>query len=381
VVRNCITGLLAALLLITITSSFANEGNEPPKNKDGENKEEKTIPDTLPAFVMYGDHYILSGYEHTEDDVACVIDSILCQDTVDTRFIGLLQVYWRIRHMTKLEVVALIDSLFEAPYIPYSLVNQINLYVATHSLPDKHRLWFEDDTSRYPANYFYQGWNTFNPNPYTYALSDSDTVLQLPLVGLEYLGDYVPPILGPITSKFGWRDGRMHSGMDIDLQVWDTVVSSFPGMVRIAKTHQGYGRVVVVRHYNGLETTYGHLHRLKVKPGDIVEAGQLIGLGGSSGRSSGSHLHWEVRFKGIALNPQYFISFKTNELMNDTLMLRKIKWSYAAFPKGAEFHTVERGDFPIKVANRYGISLRKLKELNSMSSRPVLRVGQKLRVG
>ena len=151
-------------------------------------------------------------------------------------------------------------------------------------------------------------------------------------------------------------------------------------MVRVAYYHPAYGRVVVIRHYNGLETLYAHLHRFKVKAGDIVKAGQIIGLGGSSGHSTGSHLHFEVRFKGKPLNPKHLISFKENELVSDSVMMIKQKWDYAALPLGIEYHTIKRGDFMYKIAGRYGISVNELCELNGMRRNSVLLVGRKLRI-
>ena len=190
---------------------------------------------------------------------------------------------------------------------------------------------------------------------------------------------FAQPVIGLITSYFG--DGRNHNGIDIDLQVWDTIVAAFDGVVRIARQHGGYGRVVVVRHYNGLETLYAHLHRIKVQTGDRVIAGQLIGLGGSSGKSSGSHLHFECRFKGKPLNMASFIDFKTNQLVNDTLILKKTRWSYAAVPKGVKYHKVAKGEFLYLIAKRYGTSISTICALNGISRNSILRVGQRLRIG
>lgn len=103
-------------------------------------------------------------------------------------------------------------------------------------------------------------------------------------------------------------------------------------MVRFAKRFGGFGNVVIIRHYNGLETVYAHLWKIKVKPGDIVTAGQVIGLGGSTGHSTGRHLHFEVRFKGVPINPKYLISLQDQKLLCSELTIKKSKWGIAAFP-------------------------------------------------
>jgi len=117
-----------------------------------------------------------------------------------------------------------------------------------------------------------------------------------------------------------------------------------------------------------------------VAVGDEVEAGAVIGLGGSSGHSTGSHLHFEIRFKGIPIDPSHLISWNDNVLVCDTLVLQKRRWSYASYPSGTRIHTVRRGEHLFGIADRYGTSIDRLCELNGLSRRKYLRVGQQLLV-
>lgn len=196
----------------------------------------------------------------------------------------------------------------------------------------------------------------------------------------DSLGNYIAPKIGLVTSNFGWRHGRMHKGIDINLNKGDSVTSAFDGMVRFAQNKGGFGNVVIVRHYNGLETVYAHLSKIKVKPNQIIKAGDLLGLGGSTGRSSGPHLHFEVRFKGQAINPAAIISFSDNQLYNDSIVIKKSKYGICAFPSNATMHTVERGDSWYEIAKRYGLSLKELCVLNGTEKRFYLKIGEKLRV-
>jgi len=281
------------------------------------------------------------------------------------------------------EIISMIDSLLDLDAVPAELVREINDYAESKLL--KHDFYVSltgfYDESIYPSQSMYKSWDTYNLYPYQEALRRDDDEVKLIIQDSINFCNFIPPIKGLITSNFGWREGRNHNGMDIDLQVWDPVVASFDGMVRISRHHPGYGRVVVIRHYNGLETLYAHLHRLKVKPGDIVESGDVIGLGGSSGKSTGSHLHYEVRFKGKPLNPRSLIDFNNNCLISDSLMLVKTKWSYTPIPLGVEYHTVKKGDNLYEIARKYGTSISSLCLMNGINRTRILRVGQKLRIG
>lgn len=140
--------------------------------------------------------------------------------------------------------------------------------------------------------------------------------------------EYAHPFNGNATSSFGFRKYRYHFGMDINLETGDSVKCCFDGKVRIAQRSKTYGYVVVIRHNNGLETYYAHLSKLMVKPGQDIEAGMVLGLGGNTGHSHGSHLHFEVRFRGQPIDPNYIIDFKNHTLRCDTVYLTKSNFKY-----------------------------------------------------
>ena len=124
-----------------------------------------------------------------------------------------------------------------------------------------------------------------------------------------------------VTSKYGYRPKfkRYHKGIDIKVYIGDTIVAAFDGKVRIVKYEpKGYGNYVVIRHNNGLETVYGHLSKHLVKENQIVRAGEPIGLGGNTGRSTGSHLHFETRLLGIAIDPSLLFDFSYQDVTGDT---------------------------------------------------------------
>jgi murein DD-endopeptidase MepM/ murein hydrolase activator NlpD/LysM repeat protein len=139
---------------------------------------------------------------------------------------------------------------------------------------------------------------------------------------------YVHPFDGTVTSKFGFRKSRYHFGYDINLETGDSVKCCFDGKVRIAQRSKSYGFVVVVRHNNGLETYYAHLSKLMVRPGDEITAGTILGLGGNTGHSHGSHLHFEVRFRGQPIDPSCIIDFQKKELRADTYALARGDFKY-----------------------------------------------------
>lgn len=287
-----------------------------------------------------------------------------------------------IKELSGAEILTMIDSLLDEKAIPVELIREINDYAESRLLEHDYYVSLTAfyDTSRFPASSIYGTWNTRELHDWAVDLETEDSSSLLILEDKDKNCDFVMPVCGKLTSNFGWRDGRNHNGIDIDLQVWDKVQASFAGMVRIAKSHGGYGRVVVIRHYNGLETLYAHLHRIKVKPGDIVEAGEVIGLGGSSGNSTGSHLHYEMRYRGKALNPLSMVDIRNESLYNDTIVLKRTRHSYSAIPYGTRFHTISRGDFLYGIAEKYGVSVTQICEWNGIRRNSVLKVGRRLRI-
>lgn len=278
--------------------------------------------------------------------------------------------------VTKAQLVHLVDSLLDLETIDEKEIELISYYNSIVSSKEANLAIVK--YGNLPATSYYDDFDestVFNITPET-EFPES----QIIKIESDSLGSYHHPREGQINSKFGWRDGRMHKGIDINLHKGDPVVAAFDGMVRIAHAKGAYGNVVIIRHYNGLETVYAHLSKIKVKPGQVVLAGQLIGLGGNTGRSSGPHLHFEVRFKGQALNPSSLISFTENKTYNDSIVIKKSRYGICAYPSNATLHTIERGDTWYEVAKRYGLSMKELCALNNTDKRYYLKIGQKLRV-
>jgi murein DD-endopeptidase MepM/ murein hydrolase activator NlpD len=138
---------------------------------------------------------------------------------------------------------------------------------------------------------------------------------------------------GNLNFEYGWRWGRMHRGLDLFLRTGDTVVSAFNGIVRYARFNaSGFGNCVVVRHLNGLETVYGHLSKILVSEDQYVQSGETIGLGGTTGRSNGPHLHFETRYKDFSIDPELYADIKNGVLLSDTFILSKSSLQALRYP-------------------------------------------------
>lgn len=258
----------------------------------------------------------------------------------------------------------------------------------------------------FPALDLYSDWNDNHVDPMLDATNKN-----IPATAEIDLSGFVAPVTGVVTSSYGWRRRRMHKGQDIGLHVGDTVRAAFDGRVRIKKfERRGYGYYYVIRHNNGLETVYGHLSRQLVQQDEYVKAGQAIGLGGSTGRSTGPHLHFETRFMGIALDPNDLIDFQTYTTKNPTYHFERNRAEWAQGNKGrsgakndasakaqsqnkkgtttqtksssasaGSVHKVKQGDTLSGIAQRYGTTVSRLCKLNGIKANKTLQLGEKIR--
>jgi len=191
---------------------------------------------------------------------------------------------------------------------------------------------------------------------------------------------YVHPFNGQITSNFGRRDFCFwHHGIDLKLNTGDTVRAAFDGIVRsVLYDRHGYGRVVAIRHCWGVETIYGHLSKTIAVPNCKVKAGEVIGLGGRSGRASGTHLHFETRYYGEPFDPGIIIDFENFRLKSDTLKLYKDDFAYLEQIRKTVTHKIKEGDNLSSIAKRYRTSINRLCSLNGITPQTVLRIGRNL---
>lgn len=227
---------------------------------------------------------------------------------------------------------------------------------------------------------FAYDWDHFECHVDSIDLSLSEDTIHLNWVDSRH-GDFNMPHEGELRSTFGWRGRRYHYGVDLKLNTGDTVYSAFDGKIRFARYNSGgYGNLVVVRHYNGMETYYAHLSRFLVDTNEYVRSGQAIGLGGSTGRSSGPHLHFEVRYMGNAIDPEEVIDFHSGELVAKEMDVTSELFKYKKEMRSRKFHRVRSGDTLTGLANRYHTSVNSICRLNGISRNSVIRIGQNLRV-
>ena len=238
------------------------------------------------------------------------------------------------------------------------------------------------EMAAYPAYSLYPTWDNTRVHAFGKDVVIPDTFR------IDMTGFAMPTTNTKITSKFGPRRRRMHNGIDVKVYIGDTIRAAFGGKVRMVKyERRGYGKYVVIRHDNGLETIYGHLSKQMVKEDQYVEAGEVIGLGGNTGRSTGSHLHFETRFLGQAINPALLFDFEKQDIVTDAYLFKKgnnryrrsnTATSYAS-NGDIQYYKVRKGDSLSRIAQKTGTSIDTLCKLNKISRRTTLHPGQVLR--
>lgn len=308
--------------------------------------------------------------------------------------------------------------------------------------PDTKIILYSNNTYSYhrPIMHYYdelpvyaEHWDTTQIFSYrSVALADLADRTDLCLINAP--SEFHYPIAGMVRSKYGPRKRRSHNGVDIPLRTGDPIYATFDGKVRYSKYNTGgYGYLVIVRHKNGLETWYAHLCRPNVNQNDYVKAGQVIGFGGSTGRSTGPHLHYEIRYQDQTFDPEFLIDFPNGQLKTETFALEKSYFNIhsrasemlleddddldflgddnnlrllaemgdstasqqllanAVSRQQAEeqarreaaaaiYHTIQSGDMLGSISRKYGVSIEQICRLNNINRSTILRLGRKLRV-
>lgn len=250
---------------------------------------------------------------------------------------------------------------------------------------------------------FEKYWENYNLFPYRDV--DMSVMPQSVVIDLvDSTKSYHCPYQGRVSprGKYGPRGRRQHQGVDLPLKTGDPIYATFCGRVRFsAYNNGGYGNLVIIRHDNGLETYYGHLAERLVQPNQWVEAGQIIGLGGSTGRSSGPHLHFETRYYGQVFDPERLIDFKSGVLLRETFLLKKSFFSIhsnagqdfddeldlddsdneqPASTQNPQYHKIRSGETLGGIARKYGTTVNALCRLNNIQSPSRIHSGSTIRV-
>ncbi len=265
---------------------------------------------------------------------------------------------------------------------------------------------------------YYSVWDTKNLNPYGTAPKSFNEIVHITLYN-EKEGREWAKMLDQfrLSSHFGWRNKRWHKGTDLALDTGDKVYAAFDGIVRISGTFNGYGRTVLLRHYNGLETLYGHLSKIAFEPNTLVKAGDVIGLGGSTGRSSGPHLHYETRYEGNQFDTENIYDYTNNQIrirMQEFTVSSRLydylrgKPSVPTSYRNGEFatgealddledgddfeeevpvqtvqklwHSVRKGETLTSIAHKFNMTARELAQLNKIPLNKKIYPGLRLRV-
>ena len=306
---------------------------------------------------------------------------------------------------TKLQIprpaLQAVPNWMKPPSDPIDTLDTVNEYIKVILYGDNTWQYYKTPDYQKVTGVFDECWKEDGTNPYGIEQSELPASWSIWLV--DSLNQYHCPFQGDVyyRGKFGVRRGRRHQGVDLPLKVGDPVYATFTGKVRVSKYWGAFGNLVIIRHDNGLETFYAHLSKRNVEVGDWVNAGDVIGLGGSTGRSTGPHLHFETRYKGFAFDPQWLIDFKTGELRHRLFVLKKkYFYIYSNYEQDFEdemknheedaaedaeraamkYYVIRSGDTLSKIARNNGTTISELCRLNGMTTKTTLRIGKKIRV-
>ena len=294
-----------------------------------------------------------------------------------------------------------LKSLVTSPTDAIDTLDTANEHIKVVLHADNTWHYYKTPSFQQVSGVYDSNWDDNSTNPYGIEQKDLPDEWTIWLV--DSLDQYHCPFQGDVhpRGKFGPRRGRRHQGVDIPLKTGDPVYATFTGRVRISKYMGGFGNLIVIRHVNGIETFHGHLSKRNVEVGDWVNAGDVIGLGGSTGRSTGPHLHFETRYNGFAFDPQWLIDFETGELRHRLFILKKKyfniysnyeqdfedEWKNEEDDKREEaeraamrWHTVKSGDTLGRIAINNGTTVSAICKLNGITPKTVLKIGRRLRV-
>ena len=294
-----------------------------------------------------------------------------------------------------------VKSLIDSDAVPLDTLDTGNESVKVVLYSNNTWRYLKDLSRTVDSGIFQENWDETVTNPYKIPLDSLPVSWRVWMV--DSLSQYHCPFQGSIhpRGKFGVRRGRRHQGVDLPLASGTPIYATFDGKVRMSMYVRGFGNLIIIRHPNGLETFYAHLSKRNVEAGDLVNAGDVIGLGGSTGRSTGPHLHFETRYKGFAFDPQWRRDFSTGELRHRLFLLKRRQFNpYSNYEQDFEdefrndeedrkedaekaamrYYTVRSGDTLGRIAINNGTTVSELCRLNGITAKTVLRIGRKLRV-
>ena len=294
-----------------------------------------------------------------------------------------------------------LKSLITSSSDPVDTLDTANEHVKVILRADNTWQYYKTPDFQQIAGVYDSNWSDSATNPY--GIEQKDLPAEWALWLVDDLDQYHCPFQGSVyhRGKFGVRRGRRHQGVDLPLKTGDPIYATFTGKVRVSKYWGAFGNLVVIRHENGLETFYAHLSKRNVEVGDWVNAGDIIGLGGSTGRSTGPHLHFETRYNGFAFDPQWLIDFEKGILRHRLFVLKKKYFNiYSNYEQDFEdelkneeddkkedaereamrWYTIKSGDTLGRIAINNGTTVNAICKLNGIKPTTTLKIGRKIRV-